>query len=270
MLKIHPIAAFSDNYIWAIVNDETQEVIIIDAGEAKPVLDFVQQNSLSITQIWVTHQHNDHIGGISELAQNFPNVEIFAHTVIHPLIQAKNLTAVGEGSELTAWSDILRLPVQVWQVAGHTENHLAYLLTFEDKLHIFCGDTLFRAGCGRVFTGTIGQLFESFDRFAGLHDADTLFYPAHEYTLSNLKFAQFIEPNNPNIQQAIAHDRQLRAQGKPTLPTSLADEKAINPFLRAVIEPSDEMIKTVQTQTGIHDDSSFEIFKALRQMKNNF
>nr|WP_312116316.1 hydroxyacylglutathione hydrolase [Moraxella sp. CTOTU47915] len=266
MLKIHPIPAFTDNYIWAMINDEIQEVIIVDAGDAEPVIEFVNRENLTITQIWVTHHHSDHIGGVTALANAFPNAQIFAHANIHPLINATQLIPVAEGRELTAWGS----PVQVWQVAGHTENHLAYLVTLDNRLHIFCGDTLFRAGCGRVFTGTIETLFESFDRFAQLHDDEALFYPAHEYTLSNLKFAQFIEPNNPAIQKAIEHDNQLRSQNKPTLPTSLADEKAINPFIRAVIAPSDEMINTVQTQTGIEDDSPFEIFKALRQLKNNF
>ena len=266
MLKIHPIPAFTDNYIWAIINDETQEVIIVDAGDDKPVLDFVKNQNLTISQIWVTHHHSDHIGGVTALANAFPNAQVFAHANIHPLINATHLIPVAEGRELTAWGS----PVQVWQVAGHTENHLAYLVTLDNRLHIFCGDTLFRAGCGRVFTGTIETLFESFDRFAQLHDDETLFYLAHEYTLSNLNFAQFIEPNNPAITQAIAHDSELRLQNTPTLPTSLADEKAINPFMRAVIAPSDEIITTVQTQTGIEDDSHFEIFKALRQLKNNF
>ena len=266
MLKIHPIPAFTDNYIWAIINDETQEVIIVDAGDDKPVLDFVKNQNLTISQIWVTHHHSDHIGGVTALANAFPNAQIFAHVNIHPLINATHLIPVAEGRELTAWGS----PVQVWQVAGHTENHLAYLVTLDNRLHIFCGDTLFRAGCGRVFTGTIETLFESFERFAQLHDDETLFYPAHEYTLSNLNFAQFIEASNPAIAQAVAHDSELRQQNTPTLPTTLADEKAINPFMRAVIAPSDEMITTVQTQTGIEDDSHFEIFKALRQLKNNF
>lgn len=274
MLKIQPISAFSDNYIWAIINEQNLETIIIDAGQAKPVLDFVESQNLTISQIWVTHHHNDHIGGVAELAENFPNAQIFAHTDVLPQIGLKNPAqdtfqksmAVGESSELSAWGN----PVQVWQVAGHTENHVAYLLTLDDKLHVFCGDTLFSAGCGRVFTGTIEQLFESFERFNDLHNENTLFYPAHEYTLSNLKFAQFIEPNNLAIQRAIEKDSNLRKQNKPTLPTTLADEKSINPFLRAVIEPSDEMITTVQNQTGTKDDSPFEIFKALRQLKNNF
>ena len=266
MLMIHPIPAFNDNYIWAIINEANSEAIIIDPGQAKPVLDFIKTQRLTIAQIWLTHHHNDHIGGVAKLANHFPNAQICAHAGIHQFIDANNLHAVGEGTELSAWGN----PVQVWAVAGHTQNHLAYLLTWQNRLHIFCGDTLFRAGCGRVFTGTIEQLFDSFMRFDELHDDNALFYPAHEYTLSNLKFAQFIEPTNPAILQAIDHDTQLRQQNKPTLPTTLVDEKAINPFLRAVIEPSSEMIKSVQSQTGITEASEFEIFKALREMKNSF
>ena len=266
MLAIHPIPAFNDNYIWAIINNDAKQAIIVDAGDAAPVLDFLQKNNLNICQIWVTHHHQDHIGGVAELANIYPNAQIFAHVDIHPLVKAKNLQAAREGSELTAWG----CPVQVWQVAGHTDNHLAYLLTLEQHLHVFCGDTLFRAGCGRVFTGTIEQLFESFERFAELHDEQTLFYPAHEYTLANLKFAQFIEPNNQVIKQAWEQDSQLRQQNKPTLPTALRDEKAINPFLRAAIQPSDAMIQTLQSQTGISIGRPFEVFKALRQLKDNF
>lgn len=126
MLKIHPIPAFTDNYIWAIINDETQEVIIVDAGDDKPVLDFVKNQNLTISQIWVTHHHSDHIGGVTALANAFPNAQIFAHVNIHPLINATHLIPVAEGRELTAWGS----PVQVWQVAGHTENHLPYSTFF--------------------------------------------------------------------------------------------------------------------------------------------
>ena len=268
MLKIHPIPAFTDNYIWAIINDETQEVIIVDAGDDKPVLEFVNRENLTITQIWVTHHHSDHIGGVTALANAFPNAQVFAYQNygLGQRINAENLINLSEIDSFTVWG----YWVDIWETFGHTDSHFSFLLEISEQTHIFCGDTLFRAGCGRVFTGTIETLFESFDRFAQLHDDETLFYPAHEYTLSNLNFAKFIEPNNPAIAQAIAHDSELRQQNTPTLPTTLADEKAINPFIRAVIAPSDEMIKTVQTQTGIEDDSPFEIFKALRQLKNNF
>lgn len=274
MLKIHPIPAFTDNYIWAIINDQNQEVIIIDAGQAKPVLDFVKSQNLTITQIWVTHHHNDHIGGIAELAQNFPNAQVFAHADVLPQIGLKNSTqgvAVSESSEFTIWENTLNLPVQVWQVAGHTQNHLAYLLTFDDNLHVFCGDTLFSAGCGRVFTGTIEQLFESFDRFNDLHDDKTLFYPAHEYTLSNLKFAEFIEPDNSQIQMAIEKAGQLRQNNQPTLPTTLANERVINPFLKIIANPDDEsLINGVNEKVMLDSDEPMAVFTALRRLKDKF
>lgn len=279
MLTISPIFAFTDNYIWAIINEQNLETIIIDAGQAKPVLDFVKNQNLSISQIWVTHHHNDHIGGIAELAENFPKAQIFAHADVLPQIGLKNSAqgtfqqsiAVGENSELSAWADTLNLSVQVWQVAGHTENHLAFLLTLDDNLHVFCGDTLFSAGCGRVFTGTIEELFVSFDRFNDLHDDKTLFYPAHEYTLSNLKFAEFIEPNNPHIQTAIAKAEQIRNANQPTLPTTLADERLINPFLKIIANPDDDsLIQGVNSRKPLESDDPFVVFKTLRELKNNF
>lgn len=267
MLTIHPIPAFNDNYIWAIINNDTKQAIIVDAGDAAPVLDFLTQHHLSLSQLWITHHHNDHIGGASELAHQFPEAVVYAHANIHPLINVTNLQAVGEGSVLNAWGH----NVEVWQTAGHTENHIAYLLTWDNRLNIFCGDTLFRAGCGRVFTGTIDELYASFDRFNELHDADTLFYPAHEYTLSNLKFAQSVAPTNVDIQAAIDSDSQKRAQGLPTLPTSLAEERKINPFMMIIDNPNTtELITQVNAQLPGTGDAPFEVFSALRELKNRF
>lgn len=267
MLTIQPIPAFNDNYIWAIIHSTSQQVIIVDPGDAKPVLDFLTQNQLTLTQIWITHHHNDHIGGVSELAQHFPRAMIYSHIDIQPMLTANHLQAVGEGDELIAWDH----PVQVWQTPGHTENHLAYLLTLSDQLHIFCGDTLFRAGCGRVFTGTIDELYASFDRFNELHDGDTLFYPAHEYTLSNLKFAQSLAPTSAAIAQAIMSDTQKRERGEPTVPTSLADERKINPFLKIIHDANPvELIAMVNQKIPDTGEAPFEVFCALRELKNQF
>lgn len=274
MLKIHPIPAFTDNYIWAIINETAKQAIIIDAGQAAPAFNFLTKNNLDLTAIWVTHHHNDHIGGVAILAEKYPNAQVFAHTDVLPQIGLKNPAQgviVGESSEFTIWADSLNLPVQVWQVAGHTQNHLAYLLTFDDNLHVFCGDTLFSAGCGRVFTGTIEQLFESFDRFNDLHDDKTLFYPAHEYTLSNLKFAEFIEPDNAQIKLAIEATEQLRKANKPTLPTMLAHERAINPFLKIIHNPDDNaLIEGVKAKFMLDSNEPLVIFTALRQLKDKF
>lgn len=270
MLTIHPIPAFNDNYIWAIINDETKQAIIVDAGDAKPVIDFLKQKNLDITSIWVTHHHNDHIGGVAELANAFPTAYVYAHKNVMPQIELKNPEQgiiVGESSELDAWGN----PVQVWQVAGHTAEHLAFLLTIEEQLHIFCGDTLFSAGCGRVFTGTIEELFESFDRFNDLHEETALFYPAHEYTLSNLKFAEYIEPNNPIIKSAIVDAQATRDAGKPTVPTTLAHERKINPFLKIIAYPDNTaLLSGVNEKIMLDSDEPLAVFTALRKLKNNF
>ncbi len=262
-IEIRPISAFSDNYIWTIINTKNNQAIVIDAGDATPVLDFFKQNQLDLLQIWITHHHHDHIGGVQTLLEHFPNAKLYAHANLG----LQHAMTVSESQMFEAWGNL----VQVWQVAGHTAEHLAYLLTLDDKLHIFCGDTLFSAGCGRVFTGTIEQLFESFDRFNSLHDDTALFYPAHEYTLSNLKFAQMIEPNNMDIQQAIAKATMLRQAGKPTVPTTLADERKINPFLRIIYQPkSKQIIETVNAKIPLTDTHPITIFSALRELKNNF
>ena len=151
--------------------------------------------------------------------------------------------------------------VQVWQVAGHTNKHLAFILSVNGQQHVFCGDTLFSAGCGRVFTGTVEQLYHSIQRFQTL-PMETLFYPAHEYTIANLRFAAHIEPDHSAILHALA-----QAQNIPTLPTSLAHEQQINPFLRL---KQTSLQQRVATLSGIAINNEIEVFAALRTLKNHF
>ncbi|WP_410472175.1 hydroxyacylglutathione hydrolase [Faucicola mancuniensis] len=264
-IHIQQISAFSDNYIWLIINNDKKQAIAIDTGDSEPVLNFLKNNNLELINVWITHHHNDHIGGVDELVKHFPNVQVFAHQNHGLNHLAKNLTLIDENDNLTAW----QYSAKVWQTFGHTDSHLSFLLNVDKKIHVFCGDTLFSGGCGRVFTGTIEQLFDSFSRFNTLNE-QTLFYPAHEYTLSNLKFAQVIEPNNENIRQKIQTCEQLRANNLPTLPTTLADERLINPFLRAVIEPSDEMIEQVKSRIDLANYDKLTVFAKLRELKNSF
>lgn len=257
-ITIYPISAFTDNYIWAIVDKNSQSAILVDVGEAKPALQFLSDNGLTLQEIWLTHHHHDHIGGVDEICQHFPNIEVKVHAEVAKLLDINQQKLVKDNDEFTTFG----YSVKVWQVAGHTDNHLAYLLDIDGQMHVFCGDTLFRAGCGRVFTGTIEQLFASFQRLNTLDDT-AIFYPAHEYTLSNLAFAQHIEPNHLPIQQAIEQDRVKRQQNLPTLPTTLAEERNINPFIRA-LQPNDTMVKTLEEQQPLL------IFSKLRTLKNNF
>ncbi len=256
-MMIYPIRAFDDNYIWAIVKDG--EAIVIDAGEAQPVLDFLTQNELSLSAILITHHHHDHTGGVMALKEAFPKVQIIAHHE-HGVTPTQT---VDEGDTVT----VLGVDFWVWRTAGHTDTHLTYLCRLDDKIRVFCGDTLFCGGCGRVFTGTMQQLFDSLMRLKEL-PADALFYPAHEYTLANLKFGEYIEPHNDEIRQAMHQVRTKLDNNEPSLPTSVSDEGQINVFWhcqeRRVIDRLREL--------GVlgTDTSALAVFGALRELKNNF
>lgn len=256
-MQIVAIAALKDNYIWAIVKDT--QVLLIDVGEAQPVLDFLQAKNLKPVGVLITHDHDDHIGGVPALKQAYPDCLVYAHKD-HNLSKE---VCVSAGEVVR----VLGLDFEVSQSDGHTDCHLTYTLC-QNGTHVFCGDTLFRAGCGRVFTGTIKQLFDSFCAYSTLAD-ETLFYPAHEYTLANLAFAQHLEPTNQAILTAITQDKNTRLQNKPTLPTSLGEERLINPFVRSV--SCDEKLYEAAKQAGYDGDKdALQLFAFLRKLKDNF
>ncbi|MCF7528910.1 hydroxyacylglutathione hydrolase [Neisseria lisongii] len=249
-MQITPIPAFGDNYIWLI--QTTQGNICIDPGDATPVIEFLQQQRQNLHQIWITHHHDDHRGGVAALKLAFPQVEVYGNSDI-----PEADCPIRDGMQLTFG----QLAAEVWLTPGHTAHHICYLLAHQNRLHVFCGDTLFSAGCGRVFTGTIQQLFDSFQRFKQLPD-DTLFYPAHEYTAANLRFAAHIEPDNPDIQAALSG-----ATHTPTLPVTLEHERRINPFLRTHLP---HIRQRVETLSGIELGDELSVFAALRTLKNSF
>lgn len=261
MIKITAIKAFNDNYIWAIINENNRQLIVIDPGQATPVIEFVEANQLRLTAIWITHKHADHTGGVVALQQQYPLVQVVAHKQhgIEPDF------FVREGSYLQAWE----YNVAVWQIAGHTKHHLAYLLDlqkYDGKQHVFCGDTLFSGGCGRVFTGDYQAMFASLQRLNTLAE-DTLLYPAHEYTASNLKFGLYIEPTNGAMKKWQQRVEALTATGEPSLPTSLAVERLINVFLRTN-QPA--VIESVRDKVELSDETPLAIFTGLRQLKDGF
>lgn len=255
-MTIYPIRAFADNYIWTLVVDK--KAVVIDAGEAKPVIKFLKDNDLTLCGILITHHHHDHIGGVSELLCEYPTAQVIAHDEHGVPVTC----AVGEGDEF----ELLGKPVKVWQTAGHTDTHLSYLIQDDDDLHVFCGDTLFSGGCGRVFTGTMQALFDSLNRFATLPD-ETLFYPAHEYTLSNLTFGLTVcgASHHAPIAQAIQDVQATLAQNKPSLPTTLAKEKQLNVFLQT---DDDDLKQHLQQYPHAQTDTPFLVFKSLRELKN--
>ncbi len=252
VLQIQPIPAFSDNYIWLL--QQGGAAVCIDPGDAAPVLACLRQHGLQLTAIWITHHHHDHIGGVAALQAAFPDCTVFGPAGVAGVTQT-----VAEGDEWLLWGHA----VHVWAVPGHTHNHVAYLLADETGcLNVFCGDTLFSAGCGRVFCGTMADLYASLTRLNQLPPT-TRFYPAHEYTAANLRFAAHVELDNPAVQAALA-----AAEHVPTLPVSLAHERAINPFLRT---DQPEVAQRAQLLSGsLNPLNGAEVFAALRTLKNGF
>lgn len=257
-IQIHPIKAFNDNYIWTLINKNNKQAIVIDPGQAEPVAEYMKAHDLELTSIWTTHHHHDHIGGVMELQEYFP----MTHLVAHSEHNVEEDQTVKDGSTVSAWG----YSAQVWDISGHTASHIAYIFDVDGRKHCFCGDTLFSGGCGRVFTGTIKQLYDSFERINDL-PVETLLYPAHEYTANNLRFGLSIEPDNLAMQQALRQAEEQTAQGIPTLPVTLEHERAINVFLRV---KEDSVIAGVKAKMDIGDDQPLTVFAALRQLKNNF
>jgi hydroxyacylglutathione hydrolase len=258
-MNLTALPAFTDNYIW-MLHDQL-EALVVDPGDAAPVREALDRMGLKLTAILVTHRHADHVGGLAALQTGDIPIHGPAHEAIAEITHKH-----GEGDAIS-WRG---LTIRVMDVPGHTAGHIAYLVEAGldqcPKAPIaFVGDTLFCGGCGRLFDGRMEQLHHSLNRLARLPD-DTLVCPAHEYTLSNLRFAQAVEPHNPQLQVWLQHCQALRARQQPTLPSTMAREKAINPFLRCT-EP--EVVSSAMHH-GAQDASPEAVFAALRLWKNTF
>ena len=219
-LQVRPIASRHDNYIWCITRADNKHAWVVDPGEAQPVFDFLSQHDYVLEGALITHHHPDHTEGLQALQQSFPSMHIYAglHTR-HPLITMR----VTEGETLCLSG--LDLTLSVIETPGHTLDHICY---FNETI-LFCGDTLFSAGCGRLFEGSPTQMLTSLQKLNRLSPATSI-YCAHEYTAHNLLFAAAVEPENPAIS---AHSREIaykRQNGQPSLPSTLALEQRINPF----------------------------------------
>lgn len=222
MLTIHPLPAFSDNYIWLIEDAQRRHCVAVDPGQAAPVLGWLEAHpGYQLSALLITHEHPDHTGGITELKAAYPQCRV---------IGPADLAGIDEGVHDGQTLSLLDYPLNVLAVPGHTPRHLAYLLE-DGQRHLFSGDTLFAAGCGRLFGGTAQQLHHSLQRLAAL-PGDTLVYCAHEYTLSNLRFAAAVEPDNPAVLARLEAVSRLREAGGISLPSNLALELETNPFLR--------------------------------------
>jgi hydroxyacylglutathione hydrolase len=257
------VPAFKDNYLWLI--HDGVHAAAVDPGDGQPILDALRANGLTLTAILLTHHHADHIGGVPQLLAEY-SVPVFGPrkdgiaALTHPL---------GEGDRVQVPG--LALELSVLDVPGHTRGHIAYVRNdgtgAAGEHWLFCGDTLFGAGCGRLFEGTPAQMAASLAKLAALPD-DTLVYCAHEYTLSNLRFAEAVEPGNRALRMRIEADSKARGTNLPTIPSNIAIEKATNPFLRYT-EPAivDSLVTAGRLKPGA---APVAAFAALREWKNVF
>lgn len=254
---LHPIPAFSDNYIWAL--HQGGQALVVDPGEASGVLAYLREQGLALAAILITHHHADHTGGVAEL-RAATGAAVYG-PVAEPMPEP--LTRLDGGEHV----DVLGLRFEVIHVPGHTAGHIAYHCANVDGAPLlFCGDTLFSGGCGRLFEGTPAQMLDSLDRLAAL-PANTRVCCTHEYTLSNLRFAAAVMPENAAVKQRSARDQALRDAGSPTLPSQLADELATNPFLRC---GKPEVVAAAQRHVPGSSSDPASVFGVLRSWKDTF
>ena len=254
-VDIIPVPTLKDNYVWVIINTNQHEALVVDPGDAKPVITFLKQRHLTPAGILITHHHWDHTNGIAEL-KNHVAIPVYGSQKEHvPTITV----SVQE-------PDTVRLPgfptFHIMAIPGHTLGHIAYYA----QGMLFCGDTLFSAGCGRLFEGTPLQMYTTLQKIASL-PGETNIYCAHEYTLNNLRFAAVVEPTNRVITEQAQQIAELRKETLPSLPSRLAIEKEINPFLRCDIP---EVIANVEKYAGKKLSTSLDVFTWLRKWKDNF
>ena len=254
MLTLLPLPAFADNYIWLM--HDARYAAVVDPGDAEPVRAYLEAHGLILRAILVTHHHHDHVGGVAALAARF-RVPVYGPAG-EPIPALTHPVGAGE----TVHVDGLEVDFQVMPVPGHTRGHVAYY----DGKHLFCGDTLFACGCGRLFEGTAQQMYDSLSRLAAL-PVDTEVYCAHEYTLANIRFARQVEPNNAALIEREAATRMLREQGLPTLPSTIGLERATNPFLRAH-EPT--VRASAEAHAGHALPDAVAVFATLRTWKDGF
>ena len=254
MLAIHAVPAFKDNYIWIL--EEGGKAVAVDPGDAVPVEQFLEKNGLELTAVLATHHHADHVGGLPALVLHWkcptfgPAREVEAN-LDRRLAEGDRFMVPGIGIEM-----------ETIDIPGHTAGHVAL---FGAGL-LFCGDTLFACGCGRLFEGTPAQMADSLAKLARL-PGNTRAYCGHEYTLANIRFAQAVEPDNRPLAERKARDAAKRDRGEPTVPSTIAEELATNPFLRCR-EP--QVVAAAERHAGRRLGNEIEVFAEIRHWKNNF
>ncbi len=252
-MQIKPIPALKDNYIWMITDRHSSNAWLVDPGESEKALAALKKDQLKLKGILITHHHHDHTGGVAKLLDYYPDTLIYgSDKSAIPYINRP----VREGETFNCFS----ASAKVLEIPGHTLDHVAYLIN--DNL--FCGDTLFSVGCGKIFEGTAAQMYHSLNKLSQLDDA-TKIYCGHEYTLANLKFAQLVEPTNKNLQIKLINATKSFQDHGCTLPSILEEERKVNPFLRCKVA---EIKANVSKYFGKALSDPIEIFHHLREWKN--
>lgn len=251
-MNLNSIPAFQDNYIW-VLNDETGRCLIVDPGEAAPILAAIAENGWQPEAILLTHHHNDHVGGVSDLHRHYPNLIVYGPEETRNKGTTK---IVADGDRIR----VLDQEFHVFATPGHTLGHIC----FYSAPWLFCGDTLFSGGCGRLFEGTPAQMYRSLQRINTLPE-ETLICCAHEYTLSNMKFALSVLPHDLFINEYYREVKELRAKNQITLPTTLKKERQINLFLRT---DDIDLINEINKETILQQPE--ERFAWLRSKKDTF
>lgn len=257
-MEIHRLAAFRDNYIFVLHDAERGQAAVVDPGDAQPVLQTLERLGATLSAILNTHHHSDHVGGNRQLLERFPQAQVYGGTEDRGRIPGQT-HFLREGDRVP----ICDRQAKVTFVPGHTRAHIAYYLapaTPSDWGELFCGDTLFAGGCGRLFEGTPQQMLESLGKLRQLPDT-TRVWCAHEYTLNNLRFAVTVDSTNAVLQQRLAQVQATRAQDQPTVPTNLGLEKQTNPFLRW---------DNASLQQAMNSSSAVQTFARLRGKKDQF
>lgn len=258
MLTIIPIPAFADNYIWLLRQGGVG--VVVDPGDAAPVIAHFEREGLELAAILATHHHGDHVAGIPALRARWP-VPVFGPA--RETIPGRT-RALREGDSITVPG--IELALSVLDIPGHTAGHIAYVARSQAPPLVFCGDTLFAAGCGRLFEGTPGQMVSSLGKLSALPD-DTQIYCGHEYTLANLRFAAAVEPANVSIGERRGREKAKRDRGLATLPCIMGEERTTNPFLRTA-EPA--VRSAAEKHAGRPLDGPVAVFAEIRSWKNAF